>query len=240
VFLVETAGVDLYLVPTEGGLTPRKLTSGGSSASICPAWSPSGGELAFGTYAYNSRRLAILPSTGGPPRILGDTLLSGYLTWAGGREVAYPVRNQVNIRLRDPETGEERLLLEQDQPSLRAPVASPDGTRMALWRSGQADTGLWAYSVQDGSAVNLTEPGGVWHPVGWSRDGNRIIARDSQEGGFYWIHLDGSEPTVIPGPELDGMDCVPHDREGGLVWVCSEEHSFSDVWIVEDFDLDRG
>ena len=37
-------------------------------------------------------------------------------------------------------------------------------------------------------------------------------------------------------PELDDAYCEPFERPTGLVWVCSADESFSDVWMIENFD----
>jgi DNA-binding SARP family transcriptional activator/Tol biopolymer transport system component len=230
-------GLDLYVVSTEGGALPRRLTFGGFSSNLCPAWSPSGNELAFGRAVDGHRWLGVIPIAGGPTRILQNAELTGEIAWAPGTRIAYAVRGFGNFHLLDPETGEEQPLVEGDSPFIHQPTFSPDARRVAVYWNRVEGVGLWVISLGDGTQTLFGEPGAEWLPFGWSRDSRRILAREGFEGDFHWVSpLEEGEPERIPQPEYEDLDCLPHDRPGGFVWVCSEVRSFSDAWMIEDFD----
>jgi hypothetical protein len=138
--------------------------------------------------------------------------------------------------LLDPVTGEEESLVENDSPFTQRLSFSPGGNRVVIRWTWPDSTGIWVISLRDRSARFVGGSLDDWVPFGWSADGTRIIARKRLGHDFHWIPLDGGDPEVIPGPDLEDADCVPNTRPEGLVWICTEERSFSDVWMIEDFD----
>jgi hypothetical protein len=46
----------------------------------------------------------------------------------------------------------------------------------------------------------------------------------------------GGESVAVPQPHTAGAPCTPWERSEALVWICEEGESFSDVWMIEDFD----
>jgi Tol biopolymer transport system component len=69
---------EIYVVEARAGATPQKVTSGFSAGGQQLSWSPDGKLISFligseAKYsAYNMNRLAVVPVTGGTPRVLTD------------------------------------------------------------------------------------------------------------------------------------------------------------------------
>ena len=75
-----TNNPDLWVVDAKPGATPQQLTTFTGPDEGRPAWSPDGKWIAYlqgddvRYYAYNLNKLAIIPSTGGAPKILTEPL----------------------------------------------------------------------------------------------------------------------------------------------------------------------
>ena len=75
-----TNNPDLWVVDAKPGATPQQLTTFSGPDEGPPAWSPDGKWIAYlqgdevRYYAYNLSKLAVVPSTGGTPKILTEPL----------------------------------------------------------------------------------------------------------------------------------------------------------------------
>jgi serine/threonine-protein kinase len=74
------------------------------------------------------------------------------------------------------------------------PHLSPDGTRVAIYRSGFEGGDIWLYDISRGTMTRLTfdESTECWPR--WTPDGARITFSSDRPGGsgIYWIPADGS------------------------------------------------
>jgi dipeptidyl aminopeptidase/acylaminoacyl peptidase len=75
-----TNNADIYVVAAKTGAAPTKLTSFNGPDEGKPAWSPDGKSIAYlqgdeaRFYAYNLQKLTVIPSTGGTPHVLTESL----------------------------------------------------------------------------------------------------------------------------------------------------------------------
>ena len=69
-----------------------------------------------------------------------------------------------------------------------------------------------------------------------SQDGQSVYARNNLDGAIRLFPHTGGPGVVVPQPELGVVPCEPNERPDGLLWVCTETESFSDVWMIENFD----
>ena len=227
---------DLYRVPIDGGAAERMTFSG--TVWGCPAWSPDGGSLAFATRVGAVRKVAVVSSSGGTPRIFEKTVVGGpggkEVAWAPGRRILYHVPGNRNFRLLDPDTQDEEPLVTNDSVGwMFSPTYSPDGTRVAVvWNRPRSGAGVWVISLEDSSQVMLRV--GWTYQYGWSEDGESIYVRESDE--FRLVPLAGGAGTVAAHVPFEDANCTPVERPTGLTLVCMVSEATSDVWIMENFD----
>jgi serine/threonine protein kinase len=228
----------IHKMPIDGG--PRTQLTFFSSA-VTPAWSPDGKQIAFGSTEGGSPKVWIVGSESGTPRPLAGTRLSinGQLTWSPGSKILYQAPSIQNFRILDPDTGEERPLVQDDSVGwIFRPRYSPDGKRVAVYwnrKDNRKDQGLWVISLIDNSARVLAR--GNLQPAGWSADASLIYAYPGSSNTLVAIPASGGNPQSIftlPGLIMDAS--VSPD---GCKFGCCVAEEKSDIWLAENFDPDR-
>jgi len=98
---------NVFVIEAKPGSQPRQLTTFQGSDSGRPAWSPDGQLIAYlqgdepRFSAYNLGKLAIIPSTGGPPKLLTEALdrnVSGPVLWTSdGKSLLFLVSDDREV-----------------------------------------------------------------------------------------------------------------------------------------------
>ena len=135
------------------------------------------------------------------------------------------------------------------------PTFSPDGSSIAFVSDAGGPQNLWVMSLDDGSSRQITNErtGAIGSPR-WSRDGNSIIARNTN-GKLLLVDISSGDSTYLPlrswglyGPEFElsqnsiiysklercGLDCY---RSVIIRWnrTTGEEETLSDTGRHSDF-----
>jgi Tol biopolymer transport system component/tRNA A-37 threonylcarbamoyl transferase component Bud32 len=107
-------GQFLFKMPMDGS-APTQLTFSDAFHSGT-AWSPDGKRIAFGSAERGTNRVWIVDAEGGNPRQLVNTETSTGpdITWWPRREILYQKPENRNYGMLDPETGEEKPLVQDD------------------------------------------------------------------------------------------------------------------------------
>ncbi len=229
----------IYKMTIEGG-TPTQLTFS-NATDFSPAWSPDGKQIAFGSNEGGAYRVWIVDADGSNRRQSADTQLGRnedqQVTWSPGRRIVYQNAGNRNLRILDPQTGEQRSLVGKEGGYPFTPKYSPDGMRVVVcWRHRLAlEWGLWVISLIDNSETRLLGgdlgPGHL-SPAGWSQDGSTIYAYTGNR--MMSIPAAGGTPrTVFTAPADIAGASVSAD---GKKIVYSVAETKSDVWIVDNFD----
>ena len=122
------------------------------------------------------------------------------------------------------------------------PSVSSDGKKVIVdW--SRPPEGLWLLSLIDSTQVLLAEKDYV--PIAWSSDGKWIYVSEinGKNVKVLKIHTVTNETntvTVLPF-EIDFMDLLNANismAPDGKRFVCTVFESKSDVWLVENFDLE--
>jgi eukaryotic-like serine/threonine-protein kinase len=231
----------IYKMPTQGG-TPVQLTFS-NATEFSPAWSPDGKRIAFGSNEGGSRKVWIVDTDGANRRQFAKTQLSedidrpGAITWSPDRHILYQKPGNHNFNILDPETGEEKPLVQNESLGwIYTPKYSPDGKKVAVFWDRLPQRGVWVISLIDNSDIFLH--GSYWFPAGWSPDGGLIYAYDEYAGDkMLSIPVGpagrGAPHTVFTMPENITDASVSAD---GKKLVFSVAETKSDVWVVDNFD----
>jgi Tol biopolymer transport system component/predicted Ser/Thr protein kinase len=113
----------IYKISMEGG-TPVQLTFS-TPTDASPAWSPDGKRIAYGSLEGGAYRVWTVGADGANRRQFANTQLGhdysfGFveITWSPGRRILYQRPGGRNCNILDPETGEEKPLVQNESVGL--------------------------------------------------------------------------------------------------------------------------
>jgi Tol biopolymer transport system component len=170
-------GQFLFKMPMDGS-APIRLTFS-DAIHFGTAWSPDGRWIAFGAHEGETTTVWIVDAEGGNPRQLVKTKMTNDLessiAWWPGVEILYQKPGNRNFAMLDPQTGEEKPLIQDDSAGwVFWPKHAPDGKRVAAAWLRPPGFGLWLISLIDHS-VGMLHAGWLL-PAGWSPDGKLLYA----------------------------------------------------------------
>ncbi len=198
--------VNIWTVPSNGGL-PRQITDFPYSAHArFPSWSPDGKSIAFVTVDQGGEgNIYIVPAGGGESRRITsarDKVCWARLEWSpDGEDIAYfskgATLNLFNLRLFNLRAGDSRILAElhelpgqlpqQPIPMRHNEIAwSPGGRQLAYTYSGT----IWLVPLDNPQPVRVEtgQPGLNATAIDWSPDGNWLVFR-GHTGTDCQLHL---------------------------------------------------
>src|SRR5215469_1124579 len=222
----------LFKMPMDGS-APTQLTFS-DAVHQGTAWSPDGKRIAFGSHEGGTPKVWIVEADGGNPRQLVNTKASETATiaWWPRREILYQKPGNRNYATLDPETGEEKPLVQDDSVGwMFVPKYAPDGKNDVVdWN--RPTRGLWLISLIDHSEVMLHA--GMFWPAGWSPDAKLVYASPGNSNTIVSIPAGGGDlqtVATLPGEIVDAV--VTPDGKKIVSNIFDEK---SDVWLVENFD----
>lgn len=210
------------------GTDRRMLTTQAHAEDTLPTWSPDGRLIAFTSRREADRRSRIYltgsDAKGDRAATIGDDQVFGNTPdWLPDERLMFAgcTGNDSGLLAMNPD-GTDPLLL-TNHPGDRAPVASPDGTRVAFMSNRDGNWEVYTTPAEGGEVVRLTEnPANDGLPA-WSPDG-RYIAFASDRGGQWGIWImrpDGSaqrELWALEGP-LDSPLSEQSWLDENISWV---------------------
>jgi Tol biopolymer transport system component len=202
-----------WLTPISAGLTPQSD----------PDVAPDGSTVAFvaGTITFG---LTELPLDGSPARELLAPAAGEYSgAWVPGqRKIVYVTQRTgpEEIRIRNTEDGSDRSLvtmaaLPAGTKAITAPVASPDGQRVAfsVW-GGDSIASVWIVPITGGAPVKVTPRGSDQTAPAWSPDGRDLVCLDiTGQAQVVVLHVGSQSPPQVVGPSPEGMPAWSPDGQ---------------------------
>ena len=197
--------LDIWRVPgrnAPSGQEPKALITS-SRGDHCPAYSPDGRRIAFGSTRSGSANIWICDQDGSNPFQLTDlTREAGMPRWSpDGRTLLFDARDagDSNIYAVDAEGGIPRRLTPEPSEDY-----NPSWSRDGRWVYFSSDRGksreIWKVAVHGGPAVQVTQKGGFDAAESW--DGQHLYYSKTGTSGLWRMPVVGGEETVVLGGPL--------------------------------------
>ncbi len=199
----------LWMVPTDGGGSHKRLSAAGSNAS-CGRWSPDGGMIAFiSDRKKPGSQIFLLPVDGGEAlqltNLTGEGSISDLWWSPTGKHIAFLYRAT-------PVMWREDAVKARKEAFQSSPVRVHTRLNYRSDGLGFLDgeySQVWVTAVDGTSCSRLTDGQFECHSVAWSPDGSSIAyVSDRREesdrlsvcDSIWTIAVDGGEPTEIQSP----------------------------------------
>jgi len=179
--------------------------SNNSSQNILPAWSPSGGQIAYTSFMRNNPDLYVAAAGGGRPRKLsGQRGMNTGAAWSpDGSKIALTLSKDGNpeIYVISATDGSVIKRITNDKAIDTSPAWSPDGSQLAFVSDRNGGPQIFVVSSSGGPARQVSFNGSYNTTPTWSpRSGSHVIAYTTRDGGTYDIvtlDLDSKATTRV-------------------------------------------
>jgi len=175
------------------------------STNILPAWSPSGGEIAYTSFMRSNPDLYVGPAGGGRPRRLSAQrgMNTGAAFSPDGRQIALTLSKDGNpeIYIISASDGSVIRRITNDKAIDTSPAWSPDGSQLAFVSDRNGGPQIFVVSASGGTPRQVSFNGNYNTTPTWSpQKGKHIIAYTTRDGSTYDIvtlDLDSNQMTRI-------------------------------------------
>jgi hypothetical protein len=217
------ARAEVWVADADGG-SPHRLTSGDDMRWI-PRWSPDEAEIVFTVEAIGGpwgKGGPEGPGQGEPQGVTGP--------------LSFPLPNADIFRM--PTTGGEPRRLTDGPGDNRAPVYSPDGSRLLFDSTRDGNTEIYVMDADGSHQQRLTDdPAEDWG-ASWSPDGSRIAFNSFRTGNFEIYVMDADGGSVRQVTHDGARNTAPSWSPDGRMLSYTRSTSGTDqVWSV---DLESG
>jgi TolB protein len=179
--------------------------SNNSSTNILPAWSPSGGQIAYTSFMRSNPDLYIAPAGGGRPKQVSKQRgMNTGASWSpDGSKIAVTLSKDGNPEIYIINANDGRVVsrLTKDKAIDTSPAWSPNGAEIAFVSDRNGGPQIFVMSASGGAAKQVSFNGSYNTTPTWSpKAGKRIIAYTTRDGGNYDIvalDLDSKQMTRI-------------------------------------------
>jgi TolB protein len=155
--------------------------SNNSSTNMLPAFSPSGGQIAYTSFMRNNPDLYVGPAGGGrPKKISGHNGMNTGAAWSpDGSKIALTLSKSGSSVIKQ---------ITNDKSIDTSPAWSPDGGQLAFVSDRNGGPQIFVVSASGGTPKQVSFNGSYNTTPTWSpRAGKQIIAYTTRDGGRYDI-----------------------------------------------------
>jgi TolB protein len=164
--------------------------SNNSSTNILPAWSPSGGQIAYTSFMRENPDLYVAGAGGGrPKRISAQRGMNTGASWSpNGQQIAVTLSKDGNpeIYIINASDGSVVRRLTDNKAIDTSPSWSPDGSTIAFVSDRNGGPQIFTVSASGGGASQVSKNGNYNTTPTWSPKGGKI-AYTTRDGGTYDI-----------------------------------------------------
>jgi Tol biopolymer transport system component/serine/threonine protein kinase len=221
-------------VKTIGAEGVVELTDG-TSDDIMPVWSPDGRSLAFLRSFREPRQrsqICLVPSTGGPVRVLFEketSTLRGLAWWEAGNALVFAIHQPADATFRltalDLSTLAVRTLTQPPPaPLLGAPgdflpAVAPDGRRLAFVRETHEGRDVFLLDLATSVERRVTHDRHRIAGLTWAPDGRSLVMASFRSGveSLYRVALE--DGAIARVPNTGDLAQQPMAGPGGLVYM---------------------
>lgn len=183
--------------------------SNNSSTNILPAWSPSGGQVAYTSFMRSNPDLYVAPAGGGrPKKISGQRGMNTGASWSpDGSKLAVTLSKDGNPEIYVINAGDGSVIsrLTNNKAIDTSPAWSPDGSQIAFVSDRNGGPQIFVMAASGGTAKQVSFNGTYNTTPTWSpKAGKHIIAYTTRDGGNYDIvalDIDAKTSTRITQSE---------------------------------------
>jgi TolB protein len=166
--------------------------SNNSSTNMLPAFSPSGGQIAYTSYMRNNPDLYVGPAGGGrPKKVSGHNGMNTGAAWSpDGSKIALTLSKggSPDIYVISASDGSVIKQITNDKSIDTSPAWSPDGGQLAFVSDRNGGPQIFVVSSSGGTPKQVSFNGSYNTTPTWSpRAGKSIIAYTTRDGGRYDI-----------------------------------------------------
>ena len=189
--------------------------SNNSATNMLPAFSPSGGKIAYTSFMRNNPDLYVGPAGGGrPTKLSGHNGMNTGAAWSpDGSKIALTLSKggSPDIYVISASDGSVIKQITNDKSIDTSPAWSPDGSQLAFVSDRNGGPQIFVVSSSGGGAKQVSFNGSYNTTPTWSpRPGKSIIAYTTRDGGRYDIvTLDLSNKSMTRITQNEGNNEEP-------------------------------
>jgi TolB protein len=217
------------------------VVSHNGSTNILPAWSPSGGLIAYTSFMRSNPDLYVGAPNGSRPRKLsGQPGMNTGASWSpDGRQIALTLSKDGNpeIYIINSSDGSIIRRITNDKAIDTSPAWSPDGSQLAFVSDRNGGPQIFVVSSNGGSATQVSFNGDYNTTPTWMpKAGKHVIAYTTRAGGNYDIvtlDLDTKAMTRVTQNEGNNEEpafspngkVIAYARQGQGVFISNADGS---------------
>jgi len=221
-FVVKKKGQSTVMAMDFDGNGVHSLTRN-KSINMLPAWSPSGGQVAFTSYMRNNPDLYVVGAGGGRPKKLSTRKgMNTGASWSpDGKKLAVTLSKDGNPEIYVISASDGKVIkrITNDKAIDTGPAFSPDGSEIAFVSDREGSPQIYVVSASGGKAKKVSKNGTYNTTPTWSpKKGTRVLAYTTRDGGnFDIVTLDLDSGTMTRITQDEGNNEEPSFSPNGRV-----------------------